>query len=410
MQAGSRSAVMKYIIIVPDGMADQPVEELGNKTPLETAHTTNMDYLAQNGIQGLVHTIPKDMKPGSEIGNLSLLGYHPEKYFTGRAPLEAANLGINLAEDEIAFRCNLVTIYENVMKDYSAGHISSDEAATLIDALNANNPDDNVKFFAGKSYRHLLLLKTHAVKKFAALKCTPPHDILDKNIKKFFPQGGTEALTLMKFMERAQKILEGHPTNQVRIDLGDNPATSIWLWGQGTKPQLPPFKKLYGLEGSIISAVDLVNGIGRLAGLNVISVPGMTGYYDTNYQGKATYALASLKEKDFVYIHIEAPDEAGHNGDVKAKIEAIEAIDREVLGTILNHYGPHDDVRILVLPDHPTPVKLRTHTSDPVPFVMYGKGVASDGKSVYNESSAKDTHVVFKDGGALMDRFTNKYV
>lgn len=401
---------MKYIVIVPDGMADQPIEELGNKTPLEVAHTTNMDYLAQNGEQGLLHSIPKGMAPGSEIGNLSLLGYRPDKYFTGRAPLEAANLGIDIAENEIAFRCNLVTIDEGVMKDYSAGHISSQEAATLIEALDKNIPDNAVTFYAGKSYRHLMILKTHAVKNYNAIKCTPPHDILDKKIEKYLPQGGPESLTLLKLMEQAQQILTNHPTNQVRTDLGDNPANSIWLWGQGTKPELPLFKEMFGLEGSIISAVDLVNGIGRIAGLDVVSVPGATGYYDTNYKGKADYAIESLKEKDFVFIHVEAPDEAGHNGDIKAKIAAIEAIDRDIVGTILNYFDQHDDMRIIVLPDHPTPVKLRTHTSDPVPFVIYGKGIASDKQSVYNERSAKETKVIFKDGESLMERFTNKYI
>ncbi len=401
---------MKYIVVVPDGAADRPIEKLGGKTPLEAAHTTNMDYLAQNGSQGLLHSIPKGMAPGSEIGNLSLLGYRPDKYFTGRAPLEAANLGLDLADNEIAFRCNLVTIYEGVMKDYSAGHISTDEAETIIKTLNENIPEDDVNFYVGKSYRHLMILKTHAFKNFAKLKCIPPHDILDKKIAKHLPQGGPEALILLKLMERAQKILSNHPTNQVRADLGDNPANAIWLWGQGIKPQLPSFKELYGLNGSIISAVDLVNGIGRLAGLEVISVPGVTGYYDTNYRGKAEYALKSLKEKDFVFIHVEAPDEASHNGDLQAKIAAIEAIDRDIIGTILNHFGPHDDIRILVLPDHPTPVELRTHTSHPVPFVMYGKGIASDGQIAYNERSAERTQVIFDNGQALMERFINKYV
>jgi len=401
---------MKHIIIVPDGMADEPIEELGQKTPLEVARTTNMDYLAKNGQQGLLHTIPKGMHPGSEIGNLSLLGYRPDKYFTGRAPLEAANLGIDLQPDETVFRCNLVTIYDEVMTDYSAGHISSKEAATLIESLNQGVPEDFVRFYAGKSYRHLMVLKTHAVKPYIAIHCTPPHDILGKRIEKFLPRGNAEAQTLLKLMERSKKIFENHPTNQVRVDLGTNPATSIWLWGQGTKPRLPAFRDLYGLDGAIISAVDLVNGIGRLAGLEVISVPGATGYYDTNYKGKAEYALKALETKDFVFIHIEAPDEAGHNGDAKAKIASIEAIDRDILGTILNHFATHDDVRILVLPDHPTPVKKRTHTPDPIPFVMYGKAVATNGQNVYNERSAKAARLVIKDGEELMRRFTNRNV
>jgi 2,3-bisphosphoglycerate-independent phosphoglycerate mutase len=400
---------MKYIVVVPDGMADHPIKELGGKTPMEAAITTNMDYLAKNGSQGLLNTIPKGMHPGSEIGNLSLLGYQPDKYFTGRAPLEAANLGIDLADDEIAFRCNLVTINQDIMKDYSAGHIKSEEAAILIETLNHEMPEHNIRFYAGKSYRHLLVIKTHTVKNFSKIVCTPPHDILGKDIKKHLPHDGPEALILLKIMERAQKILVSHPINQVRVDLGDNPANAIWLWGQGTRPKLPSFKELYGVDGAIISAVDLVNGIGRLAGLEVISVPGATGYYDTNYKGKAEYALMALKQKDFVFIHIEAPDEAGHNGDLKAKIASIEAIDRDVLGTILNHFDPRADLRILVMPDHPTPVRLRTHTSDPVPFLIYGKGIASDGQVSYNEHSAEETQVLFENGPALIERFINKY-
>ncbi|HSV42996.1 MAG TPA: cofactor-independent phosphoglycerate mutase, partial [Candidatus Bathyarchaeia archaeon] len=386
---------MKYIIIVPDGMADNPMAELQNKTPLEVARTTNMDYLAKHGTQGLLHSIPKGMAPGSEIGNLSLLGYRPDKYFTGRAPLEAANLGIDLADNQIAFRCNLVALDETIMRDYSAGHISNEEAATLIEALNQQTPEDNVRFYAGKSYRHLMILTTHSVKQFAAIRCTPPHDIIGKDIQKYLPKGGNEALFLLKLMERSRDILGKHPINQVRVDLGDNPGNAIWLWGQGIKPQLPSFQELYGLKGAIISAVDLVNGIGRLAGLEIITVPGATGYYDTNYKGKAEYALAALKNNDFVFIHIEAPDEAGHNGDAKAKIAAIEAIDQDIVGTVLNHFGPHDEVRIMVLPDHPTPVELRTHTSEPVPLVMYGKGIAHNGQFEYNERSGRSAQNVF---------------
>lgn len=400
---------MKYIIVVPDGMADEPIKEIGGKTPLEAALTPNMDYLAKNGAQGLIHTVPKGMHPGSEIGNLSLLGYRPEHYFTGRAPLEAANLGIDLADDEVAFRCNLVTIHENRMVDYSAGHITSEEAAILIDALNQGMAEPNIRFYAGKSYRHLAVIKTHAVKNFLGVACTPPHDISGKDIKHYLPHEGPEALMLLKLMEKAQAILAAHPVNQVRLDLGDHPANAIWLWGQGIRPDLPLFKELYGVNGAIISAVDLINGIGRLAGLTVISVPGATGYYDTNYKGKADYALQALKHHDFVFIHIEAPDEAGHNGDLKAKIAAIEAIDKDVLGTILNYFDPRDDVRVLVVPDHPTPVKRQTHTREPVPFLIYGKGISADGQTAYNERSAENSHVVFGDGQTLMERFINKY-
>ena len=400
---------MKYIVIVPDGMADNPLEELGHKTPLEAAVTTNMDYLAQHGCTGLVQTIPDQMSPGSDIGNMALLGYNPKTCHSGRAPLEAANLNIHLADHEVAFRCNLVTIENNEMSDYSAGHIKTHEAALLIDALNKAAGQEGIKFYAGKSYRHLLVLKTDDPQKYCETKTVPPHDILGKNIQPFLP-AGPQAETLIKLMERSGEVFEPHPVNQVRIDLGENPANRIWLWGQGTKPNLPAFKDKFGLTGSIISAVDLVNGIGRLAGLEVINVPGATGYYDTNYLGKAQYALESLKTRDFVYIHIEATDEAGQNGDLKAKIAAIEQVDKHIIGTILNHYDKHDPVRILVLPDHPTPVKLRTHTSDPVGFVMYGKGISHDGSQEYGETAAREKGLKFDSGEALLNYFITKHL
>src|SRR3989338_7195854 len=279
---------MKYIVIVPDGMADFPLEELGNKTPLEVARTTNMDYLAQNGMSGLVQTIPDKMKPGSDIGNLALMGYNPKESFSGRAPLEAANLGVTLADDEIAFRCNLVTIAEGKMLDYSAGHISNKEASEIIETLNKEIDEPGVRFIAGKSYRHLMIMKVRNVNDFLEIETTPPHDILGKEIKKYLPQG-THAPLVLKHMEKSKKILEDHPINKVRIDMKENPASMIWLWGQGIRPQFQSFKSKFGVDGAIISAVDLVNGIGRLAGLEVIDVPGITGYYDTNYSGKAQY-------------------------------------------------------------------------------------------------------------------------
>jgi len=395
---------MKYIIIVPDGMFDQPVEELGNKTPLEVAHKTNMLHLASRGMTGLVQTIPTGMKPGSDIGNLALLGYDPKKNYTGRAPLEAANLNIMLDEDEVAFRCNLVTMEDHKMADYSAGHISTKEAMFIIASLNEHMASEEVQFYAGKSYRHLMVLKTRQVKKILDIKCTPPHDISGKDIKPYLPQG-PDAVLILKYMERAREILKDHNVNRVRIDLKENPANMIWLWGQGVKPALPNFEEKFGVKGSIISAVDLVNGIGRLAGLEIINVPGATGYYDTDYLAKAQYALGSLKQKDFVFIHIEAPDEAGHNGDAKAKVAAIENIDRLILGTVLNHFNLEDDVRILVLPDHPTPVKLRTHTGDPVGFIMAGKGIAPDGSTKYDESSTKTQGLKFKSGEELINYF-----
>lgn len=398
---------MKYIVIVPDGMADQPIEELGHKTPLEASHRTNMDHLAQNGLTGLIKTIPDNFYPGSEIGNLSLLGYKPELYFTGRAPLEAANLGIDLKEDEIAFRCNLVTITEGKMADYSAGHISTKEAGELIASINEKIGEPDIAFYAGQSYRHLLVMKVRNVGEMAKVKCVPPHDIIGQDIKKFLPQGPSATL-ILKYMEKASRILSEHPANRVRVDLNENPASHIWLWGQGTKPNLPSFQEKYGLSGSIISAVDLINGIGRLAGLEVLKVPGINGYYDTNYSGKALAAIDSLKTKDFVFIHIEGTDEAGHNGDYKAKIHCIEHIDREIIGPILNHFEKTEDVRIVVLPDHPTPVKLRTHTRDHVGFVMFGKGITPDGSEMYTEASCKTKGLKFKNGEEFMEYFIRK--
>ncbi len=400
---------MKYVVIVPDGMADNPVEELSKKTPLEASHRTSMDYLAKNGMTGLIKTIPDSMKPGSEIGNLSLLGYNPEKFFTGRAPLEAANMGIDLAPDEIAFRCNLVTIVGGKMEDYSAGHISTKEAAELIEALNAKMDEPSIKFYPGQSYRHIMVMKVPNVQEYLKIKCTPPHDLIGQDIKKFVPQGA-QATFPLKFMEKSEKILSEHPINKVRVDLKENPANRIWLWGQGTKPELPSFAERYGVQGSIISAVDLVNGIGRLAGLEVIKVPGITGYYDTNYSGKAQYAIEALKKKDFVFVHIEGPDEAGHNGDFKAKIHCIEHIDREIIAPIMSHFDKVEDIRYLVVPDHPTPVKLRTHTRDLVGFVMSGKGIPTDNSEVYTETACKVKGLKFKNGEELMEFFIKKHL
>ena len=398
---------MKFIVIIPDGMFDNPIKSLGDKTPLEVAHTTNMDYMASHGFIGQVQTIPEKMHPGSDIGNMAILGYDPKKYHTGRAPLEAANQNIILKDNQVAFRCNLITAQDDSMADYSAGHITTREASVLIEALNKELASDTVRFYTGKSYRHLLILTVSDPEAYLAIETSAPHDILGKKLKNYLPKG-THAEILGQLMDRSQEIFKNHPVNQVRLDLKENPADMIWLWGQGKRPNLPPFKEIFGVEGSIISAVDLVCGIGRLAGLRIIDVPGITGYYDTNYLGKAEYALKSLKTRDFVYIHVEAPDEAGHNGDIKAKIGAIENVDRDIIGTILNHFDEHDDVRILILPDHPTPAELRTHTSDPVGFIMYGKGIPHDGAESYTETSCRTKGMKFESAGALMNYFMKK--
>lgn len=395
---------MKYVLIVPDGMADEPISELGHKTPLEAAHTPYMDAMARDGFSGMVQTIPEGMPPGSDIGNLSLLGYDPTQNFSGRAPLEAANMGVLLGDNEVAFRCNLVTLQNDEMHDYSAGHISSGEAAELIEALNKNIGSDGLKFYPGKSYRHLLVVKSSLVHALLKIRTTPPHDILDKNIHDYLPSG-EEKDFLLGIMNKAQAVLAGHAVNLARIKRKENPATDIWLWGQGKKPNLPTFKDKFGLTGSIISAVDLVNGIGRLAGLEVITVPGATGYYDTDYAAKARYALESLERKDFVYIHVESPDEAGHNGDYKEKIKAIERIDADIVGAVHKWSSGRNDVRVLISPDHPTPVAKRTHTRAPVCFLMAGQGIDANRVNGFSEKLATQAGLKFKSGADMVAHF-----
>ena len=399
--------MMKYIILVPDGLADEPLKELGGKTPMEAALTPNMDYLAQNGFSALTQTIPDGMSPGSDVGNLALLGYDPKKNFSGRASLEAANLGIKLKDDEVAFRCNLVTVKDKKMADYSAGHISSDEAKNLIEHLERTIGWPDVRFYPGKSYRHLMVLKIINVPKMFAIKTTPPHDIIDQPIEPYLPTGPYSD-NLLTIMDKSKQILAEHQINKIREDSGENPANMIWLWGQGTRPNLPLFKERYGLSGAVISAVDLVNGIGRLAGLDVIDVPGANGYYDTNYKGKAEYALDSLKKHDFVYVHVEATDEAGHNGDWKAKVKCCEHFDKKIVGPIFKSFGKPKGVRILVCPDHPTPVAKRAHDRFPVPFVMWGEGIKSNGAKEYSEKAASAVGLKFKSGEDMIQFFLRK--
>ncbi len=399
---------MKYIIIVGDGMADYPLPELEEKTPLEVAKTPNMDWLASKGEVGMARTIPPKMTPASDVGNLSILGYDPRQYYCGRAPLEAANMGIELAPDEVAFRCNLITADKDILVDYSAGHISSQEAKVLINSLNEEMGREGIRFYAGVSYRHLLILKTtkYSAKTLAAIECTPPHDLTGKNFRKSLPKGEGADL-LIELMEKGRKVLKDHEINRVRVDLGENPATMIWLWGQGQAPRIPSFKEKYGLTGGVISAVDLINGIGRIIGFEVIKVPGATGYYDTNYEGKAEYALEALKTKDLVLVHIEAADEAGHNGDLREKMSAIEKIDRLVIGKIMEGLKGVEH-RILVMPDHPTAVAQKTHTADEVPFVIAGTGVASNGAPSYSEAAGKATGLFLEEGYRVMERLVSK--
>jgi 2,3-bisphosphoglycerate-independent phosphoglycerate mutase len=351
---------MKYIVILGDGMADEPLEELGNKTPLEYAQTPHMDQMARDGACGQLRTIPDGYEAGSDIANMAVLGYAPEKYYTGRGPLEALSMGVDLAPEDVAYRCNLVTVEENTMADFSAGHISSDEGQKLFASLRQELPGVVVR--AGVSYRNLLVIHggNGAV-------TTPPHDIVGQGISPFLPKG-SDADLLLRCIETSRQVFRNHPVNKARIHAGKRPATQIWPWSGGHKPAFPPFQQKYQKKGGIISAVDLLNGIARCAGMEVISVPGATGYLDTDYDAKARYALDAIRRLDFVYLHIEAPDEAGHMGSIEEKVRAIERVDG-VVGTIREQF----DGIVAVLPDHPTPIRVRTHTRDPVPFVVTGK-------------------------------------
>ncbi|MCM8812429.1 MAG: cofactor-independent phosphoglycerate mutase [Candidatus Omnitrophica bacterium] len=399
----------KYVIVVADGMADYPVEELGGRTPLEAARTPAMDSMAANGMVGRASFIPAGMAPGSDVANMAIFGYDPRRYYAGRGPLEAENLGIELRADEIAFRCNLITEENGNLVDYSAGHISTREAKVLVDFLNATCADETVRFYPGVSYRHIAVVRGNC-EELLNLQCVPPHDIIGKRISEHLPRakGKKEENYAASLMEKTRALLAGHEINSVRVDLKENPANMIWLWGQGKKAVLPSFAEKFGRQGSVISAVDLIKGIGRAIGLTPLDVPGITGYYDTNYEAKAEYALESLKKNDFVFIHVEAPDEAGHNGDTRAKITAIENIDRHIVAKICAAYS-RDDIRVLALPDHPTPVSLRTHTADPVGFVLYGFGIEQNGFSAYSERTAAASPVFYKNGFELIDYFFNNY-
>lgn len=396
---------MKIAILVGDGMSDRPIAELGDKTPLEVAKIPNMNEIAKAGTVGVVKTVPRGMKPASDVANLSILGYDPKLYYSGRGPLEAANIGIEIAEDEVAFRCNLITASNDTLADYSAGHITDKESKGLMEFLGEKLGTDRIKFYHGKSYRNLVVIKTRSKDELVELvkaDCTPPHDVSGQPIPKNLPKGKGSEL-LIRLMQESRELLEKHEINKVRVDLKENPGNMIWLWGQGTNPNMPSFSGMFGVEGSVISAVDLVNGIGRLVGLNIIEVPGATGYYDTNYQGKGDYAVNALKSKDFVFVHVEAPDEAGHNGDVRAKITAIENFDKFVVGTVWSHLKNSGDYRIMVLSDHATPVAIKTHVSDPAPFAMAGKGIEHNGFDYYNETSAVASKLKYKSGAALTE-------
>ena len=391
---------MKYAIVIPDGAADVPLEMFDNRTPLEAAVTPNMDWIAANGRCGTVANIPPGMECGSDVAMLSVLGYDPREYYSGRAPLEAAAKGLSISPDEWIFRCNLVTVIEGLMEDHSSGHISSEEAAALIDELNRLMGQDRIAFYPGVSYRHLMTLAGEA-----DVTTTPPHDILGQPIEGHLPRGpGSEILRTL--IQRSEAILAEHEVNRVRRDLGENPATHIWLWGQGKMPQLPSFAERFGVSGAAISAVDLVRGLATVIGWDFIDVPGATGFVDTNYAGKGAAAIEALSDHDVVFVHVEAPDEAGHQADAKGKLHAIEQIDRHIVGPLLEHLrGGDDQWRMLVLPDHPTPIPVRTHTADPVPFAIAGEGMPSVVERTFSEAAAAESDLHIARGCELMEYF-----
>jgi len=394
---------VKYIILQGDGMADYPLEVLGGRTPLEAARTPNMDWLAARGVLGMADVIPKGFPPGSDVGNMSIMGYDPALYHTGRSPLEAASMGVALGPRDIAFRCNFVTLGgsggNTFMEDFTAGHIATEEAAELIRALGQKLGGDGIEFFPGVSYRHLMVWRDGLEK----MATTPPHDITDQKVAPHMPKGeGAERL--LALMEKSRAVLAAHPVNQKRQADGHRQATSIWLWGQGRAPVLPSLTERFGIKGGVISAVDIIHGLGVYAGLERIDVPGITGFLDTNYRGKGEYGVKSLEKNDFVFIHVEAMDEAGHMGDVEKKIQALEDFDEKVVGTVLQGMAQRKDWRLLLMPDHPTAIALKTHVAEPVPFVIYSPAEPrQNGALGYNEKDAAKTGIVAKKAYRLIE-------
>ena len=403
---------MKYLLIVGDGMADYPVPELDNKTPLQAANKPNMDMIAAKGCSGLLKTVPEGLTPDSGTAIISVLGYDPTRYYTGRGPFEAAARNIKLDENDVAYRCNLITEKDGILVDYSADHITNSESAELIDSVKESlEKRGEVEFFAGLGYRHFLILRNYMHKEI--IECTPPHDVRGVEISKVLPQAKTEETKstvdlLNRLILDSKKVLENHPVNVARKKSGKRPGNMIWPWGGGRKPVMPTFKEKYGVDAAVISAVDLVKGIGVYAGMKIVDVPGATGLYDTNYEGKAEYALKALENSDMVFVHVEAPDEAGHCRDYELKVKTIEDLDKRLLGRLLD--GLKEECVIAVLPDHPTPIKIGTHTKDPVPFAIYSPSIKADGAKQFDEYSAKKGEYGLIEGEAFMSLFLRKGV
>lgn len=400
---------MKYIIVLGDGMADEPIAELGDRTPLEAADTPMLDELSKKSEIGLVHTIPEGMKPGSDTANLAVLGYNPRKYYTGRSPLEALSIGVDMEETDIAIRTNIVTLsdddvpYEQkTIIDHSSSEISTEDAAVLMEAVKEAFQNEIYKFYLGTSYRHLLIWKKGSV-----VELTAPHDVLGQTVGQYLPNDEM----LRKMMEKSYDILSNHPINIERKKRGLNPANSVWFWGAGTKPCISSFEEKNNLKGAMISAVDLLKGIAVGAGMKVIEVDGADGTLHTNYEGKADAAVEVLTNEgyDFVYIHVEAPDEMGHQGSQERKIQAIQFLDEKVIRRVKEKMDINgEDYRMLVLPDHPTPICCRTHTSSPVPYLLYDSSKNIENNSDYNEKAAKASGIFVNDGYKLIDYLFQK--
>ena len=396
---------MKYVILLADGMADFPIASLGGKTPLEYADTPNMDRMAANGIMSLIDTIPQGLSPGSDVANLAVLGYDSRLFYTGRAPFEAASMGIELSPEDVAFRCNLVTLSnsnEPEMEDFTAGHISSGEAARIMADLNAAIRSEKFYFYSGVGYRNLLLWKRGKEK----IKTTPPHDITGKKVAAYLPEG-EDASSINSLMTLSRQVLADHPVNKERVSNGLKPATSIWLWGQGRAPQIQKFKDRFNINGGMISAVDLLNGIAVNTGLEILKVEGATGYTDTNYIGKARKALSALEHLDFVFVHVEATDEMGHEGNLDGKIKAIEDFDKKVVGTVLEGLPALGEYRVAVLSDHPTPIVLKTHIADPSPLALLSSRSRENGNRgiKFGEKAAKMSGNMVSPGFKFMEYF-----
>jgi len=390
----------KYAIIIPDGAADEPLEQFDEKTPIEAARTPNMDKISRVGKQGLIRTIPGKMEPGSDVAQMSLLGYDPKRYYTGRAPIEAVARNVKLSLADWVFRCNLITVADGKMADHSAGHISTAEAASLIEELDNQLGNEQMRFHTGVSYRHLSVFKGIDFD----VQTYPPHDHIGTAMDKLLPRG-KKADVLIDLMARSQQIFTGHDINRVRKDLGENQVSSIWLWGQGKRAQMERFEKKFGLRGAAITAVDLVKGLAKLIGFDLIDVPGATGFIDTNYQGKASAAIEALDQYDIVFVHVEAPDEAAHGGNAEMKKKAIELIDEHIVGPVFEALQNQQSWRMLVMPDHPTLTRTCAHSAEPVPFAIAGESISGILHTTFGETNAAKSGFRIDNGFELMEYF-----